>query len=255
MASLLDPATNNQRNEQCFLTQALPSVTTTYSKLPEIMMASIKLIYTGTIMGFFTFFFQLCECCSICHFWAPATQLHDIDLLTHFANIDLNNMLKELNMQWTPTFRTQIYQPGSLTCASQLFYQVLTTSIKVNIRQEVSQRLHCFPTLEGDGTAFWLCLTHIVFPNTQIFTLSIKTQIWQLTLQSCVDINDYIMQIEDLIQLLGPYPMDKLLPNLFQQFKTVPCYYFHKAIVDLEQDYYLGCCHNINLSLSLRYSH
>jgi len=61
-----------------------------------------------------------------------------------------------------------------------------------------------------------------------------------------MDINNYIMQIEDLIQLLGPYPMDELLPDLFQQFKTIRCYYFHKAIVDLEQDYYLGCCHDIN---------
>jgi len=65
-------------------------------------------------------------------------------------------------------------------------------------------------------------------------------QICQLTIQACGDINEYVMQVEDLIQLLGPYPTDELLPDLFQQFKTVPCHYFNKAIVNLEQDYYLG---------------
>jgi len=53
------------------------------------------------------------------------------------------------------------------------------------------------------------------------------------------------MQVEDLINLLGPYPTDELLPDLFQEFKTVPCHYFHKAILDLEQDYYLGWQLNI----------
>jgi len=55
-----------------------------------------------------------------------------------------------------------------------------------------------------------------------------------------MDINDYIMQIKDLIHLLDTYPMDELLPDLFQQFKTTSHHCFHHAILDLEQDYYLS---------------
>jgi len=53
--------------------------------------------------------------------------------------------------------------------------------------------------------------------------------------------NEYIMQVEDLIHLLGSYPTDELLPDLFHEFKSIPQHYFHKTILDLEQDYYLGC--------------
>jgi len=49
------------------------------------------------------------------------------------------------------------------------------------------------------------------------------------------------MQVEDLTNLLGHYPTNKLLPDLFKEFKTVPRHYFHKAIFNIEQDYYLGC--------------
>jgi len=49
--------------------------------------------------------------------------------------------------------------------------------------------------LQGNGTTLWLCLTCIIFPNTKIFTTSIKTHICQLTIASCKnDINDYITQ-------------------------------------------------------------
>jgi len=65
-------------------------------------------------------------------------------------------------------------------------------------------------------------------------------QVHQLNLQACMDFNNYIMQVEDLINLLGPYPTNELLPDLFHQFKTINCHYFHKALLDLEQDYYLG---------------
>jgi len=44
------------------------------------------------------------------------------------------------------------------------------------------------------------------------------------------------MQVEDLINLLGPYPTDELLLDLFMEFKTIPHHYFHKAILDLKQD-------------------
>jgi len=153
--------------------------------------------------------------------------------------VDLNQTLYQLSTRWTSSFHARIYKPGSLACTSQLLYQVLTTSIKVSIRHEVSQHLQCFPNLDSDGMAFWLCLTQI-FPNTQIFTSSIKTQIQQLSLHFCGDLNDYIMQVEDLIYLLGPYLTDELLPALFCEFKMINCHYFHKALFDLEQTYYLG---------------
>jgi len=217
-----------------------PLVTTAYSKLPDIMTEQIKPMFNGTIPSFFTFLFQLRERRSICHFWASATRLQDIDLLLHFTTVDFEKTLSHLSARWTPTFRARIYKPGSLACAAQLLYQVLTTSIKVNIRRKVSQRLQQFPNLDGDGTAFWLCLTRILFPNSHIFTSSIKTQIRQLSLKLGGDLNEYIMQIEDFIHLLGPYPTDELLPDLFREFKSIPRHYFNKAILDLEQDYYLG---------------
>jgi len=72
-------------------------------------------------------------------------------------------------------FCSQVYKPGTLACATQLLFQVLTQSIKVNIHREVSQCLCNYdPDLQGDGTAFWLCLTRVIFPNTEIFTASIK---------------------------------------------------------------------------------
>jgi len=157
--ALLDLATQNNHHMFRAATLPPPMVTTAYSKLPEIMTAQIKPTYSGTVTGFFTFLFQLRERQSICHFWAPATRLHDLDLLTNFTNVDLDKTLKLLASQWTPEFCACIYEPGSLACAAQLLYQVLTTSIKVNIRREVSQRLQQYPTLDGDGTAFWLCLT------------------------------------------------------------------------------------------------
>jgi len=83
---------------------------------------------------------------------------------------NLNQTLAYLASHWMPAFHTHIFEPGSLAC-------VLTTSIKVSICQEVSQKLQHYPTLDGDGMAFWLCLTRIIFPNTQIFTSSIKIQI------------------------------------------------------------------------------
>jgi len=48
------------------------------------------------------------------------------------------------------------------------------------------------------------------------------------------------MQVKDLIHLLGPYPTDELLPDLFREFQTINHHYFHKAILNLEQAYYLG---------------
>jgi len=110
-------------------------------QLPEIMTAQIKPTYSETINGFFTFLFQLQECWSIHHFWVPATCLYDLDLLTNFTNIDLDHALQLLATRWTPNFHARIYQPGSLACATQLLYQVLTTSIKVTIRNGVSQCL------------------------------------------------------------------------------------------------------------------
>jgi len=224
----------------------IPKVSHAYSKLPDIMTAAIKPLYSGTVAGFFTFLFQIRECCSICHFWAQATCFNDIDLLTHFSIINPDHTLSQLVTRWTSSFQSRIYEPGSPACAAQLFYQVLTTSVQVNIQCKVAQCLQPFPSLDGDGTAFWICLTSIIFPNTQIFTSSIKTQIRQLTLQACTDIADYITQVTDLIQLLGPYPTDELLPDLFRQFKSVPRHYFHKAISDIEQDYYLGRLPDLN---------
>jgi len=70
---------------------------------------------------------------------------------------------------------------------------------------------------------------------------SIKTHICQLTWSSCGhDLNTYVTQSKDLLQLLGSAPTTEFLPNLFWQFKSIPCYYFNKAIMDLEQHYYLG---------------
>jgi len=223
------------------MTPPLPMITTAYSKLPDIMTTQIKPTYTGTITSFFTFLFQLWECCSICHFWAPATRFHDVDLLLHFTTVDLEQTLSQLSNCWTPSFWSRVYEPGSLACASQLFYQVLMTSIKVTIHHEVMQCLQCFPNLDGDGTAFWLCLTRIIFPNTQIFTSSIKMQIHQLNLQKWW--RHQPMTILCKLKTSSNYLVhtpDELLPDLFCEFKSIPRHYFHKAILDLKQDYYLG---------------
>jgi len=89
--------------------------------------------------------------------------------------------------------------------------------------------------------ALWLCLTCIIFPNTDIFMVSIKTHICQLTVSSCkIDLDNYIMQVKDLLQLLRSMPITELISDLFWQFKSIPCYYFNKAITDLEQHYYLS---------------
>jgi len=119
-------------------------------------------------------------------------------------------------------------------------------SIQVNIHREVSQQLQHYPNLQGDGTAFWICLTCVIFPNMEIFTASIKSHIWQLNLSSCKhDLNDYIAQVEDLLQLLGLISTNELLPDLFCQLKLLLHFYFNKAITDLEQQYYLGKEHGL----------
>jgi len=67
------------------------------------MTAPIKPIYTGTVTGFFTFLFQLCECDPFAMF---GPLLPNYMTLT-FANIDLNHVLNDLAMQWAPTFATR----------------------------------------------------------------------------------------------------------------------------------------------------
>jgi len=50
----------------------------------------------------------------------------------------------------------------------------------------------------------------------EIFTASIKTHICQLTMSgSKNDLNNYVTQVENLLQLLGSTPTAELLPNLF----------------------------------------
>jgi len=139
--ALLDQAATQQQLYQQPPTPPPLMVTTAYSKLPDIMTEQIKPMFNGTITSFFTFLFQLRECCSICHFWAPATHFLDTNLLLNFTTIDFKKTLTQLSAHWTPTFHAQIYEPGSLACASQLLYQVLTTSIKVTICHEVSQHI------------------------------------------------------------------------------------------------------------------
>jgi len=240
--TLLDSAAAHQMNVNPPPSPpTIPRVSAAYSKLPDIFTEAIKPIYTGSVPSFFTFLFQLREHRSICYYWSIATYHNGIDLFNHFVDVDFETILHDLSLRWNNTFCSQIYEPGTLACASQLLFQVLTKSIQANIRCEVSQCLRDYPTLQGNGTAFWICLTRVIFPNTDIFTASIKTHICQLTLSSCKnDLNDYIAQVEDLLQLLGSTSTTELLPDLFRQLKLLPHYYFNKAITDLEQCYYLG---------------
>jgi len=120
--ALLDLAAQNQHQQPHYTLTMFPAITSAYSKMPNIMTTQIMPTYTGSITGFFTFLFQLQECHSICHFWALATCLQDINLLTHFATVDLDHALAHIATQWTPEFCKHIYEPGSLACAAQLFY-------------------------------------------------------------------------------------------------------------------------------------
>jgi len=95
--ALLDLASNHQQLYHRPTTPPLPTMTTAYSKLPDIMTTQIKPTYTGTITGFFTFLFQLRERRSICHFWAPVTRFGDVDLLLNFTTVDLDQTLKQLS--------------------------------------------------------------------------------------------------------------------------------------------------------------
>jgi len=232
------PPANQTANPTNSSPIAALQISRSYHKLPAFITAPIKPFYEGTVSRFFQFLFQLRERRSICPFWAPATYIHGVDLLDQFITQDLDQILPLLALCWTSHFHSKVFEPGTDACASQLLYLLLSQSIKVNICRKVSQQLRRYPDLQGDGTAFWLCLTRVVFPNTDIFESSVKTHIRQLEIRHFHDMNQYITEVEDLIQLLGHCSTSELLPDLFRQLKSLPRYYFTKAISDLKQQYY-----------------